>query len=165
MDCSWRLERRGEWSDYPVGVLWALGQEGVEVGGFSMTLWGDVPLGAGLSSSASVEVATAMALLDYAGVELPVERIATLCRTGRERICGGEDGDDGPVCGDWGGGAPGDAAGLRAMTFELLPLPEDVRVVICNSMVKHRLADVAGYGDRRGEVEAGQAVLRRAAGD
>jgi galactokinase len=35
-----------------------------------------------------------------------------------------------------------------------------VRVVICNSMVRHRLADVAGYGDRRGEVEAGQAVLR-----
>src|SRR5271155_4986666 len=39
------VDRRGAWSDYPVGVLWALGQEGIRVGGFSMTLWGDVPLG------------------------------------------------------------------------------------------------------------------------
>src|SRR5271154_3076590 len=53
----------GNWSDYPAGVLWSLGKEGVAVGGFNMSLVGDVPLGAGLSSSASVEVATAMALL------------------------------------------------------------------------------------------------------
>ena len=68
------LDRRGHWSDSPVGVLWALREAGVAVGGFSMTLWGDVPLGAGLSSSASVEVATAMALLDLAGAELPIEQ-------------------------------------------------------------------------------------------
>ncbi len=154
------LGRRREWSDYPAGVLWALAQDGVEVGGFSMTLWGDVPLGAGLSSSASVEVATAMALLDYAGVELPVERIATLCRRAENEYVGAKTGimDQFVVT-----GAVARRAMLldcRALTFELLPLPEDVRVVICNSMVKHRLADVAGYGDRRGEVEMGQAVLR-----
>src|ERR1700749_4345330 len=39
---------RGHWSDYPAGVLWALQQEGVAVGGFSLSLKGDVPLGAGL---------------------------------------------------------------------------------------------------------------------
>jgi galactokinase len=49
----------------------------------------------------------------------------------------------------------------RAMTFDLLPLPEDVRVVICNSMVKHR-HDEGEYGNRRDEVEAGQAVMRQA---
>src|SRR5215469_8752549 len=70
------VERRATWSDYPVGVLWALGCEGIGVGGFSMSLWGDVPLGAGLSSSASVCVATAVALLDYAETSLPVHEIA-----------------------------------------------------------------------------------------
>ena len=45
-----------------------------------MSLTGDVPLGAGFSSSASVEVATAMALLGLAAVELPLEKVATLCR-------------------------------------------------------------------------------------
>src|SRR5580698_4216362 len=54
---------RGHWSDYPAGVLWSLLQEGIVPGGFSMSLAGDVPLGAGLSSSASVEVAPALAML------------------------------------------------------------------------------------------------------
>jgi galactokinase len=154
------LDGRGEWSDYPAGVVWALLQEGVSVSGFNMTLWGNVPLGAGLSSSASVEVATAMALLDAAGVELPIERLANVCRRAENEFVGAKTGimDQFVVA-----GAVVHRAMLldcRAMTFELLPLPEDVRVVICNSMVKHRLADVAGYGDRRGEVEAGQAVIR-----
>ncbi|WP_433965586.1 galactokinase family protein [Tunturiibacter gelidiferens] len=67
------LERTpvGRWSDYPAGVLWALQQQNIAVDGFSMTLAGDVPLGAGLSSSASVEVATALGLLAQAGATLP----------------------------------------------------------------------------------------------
>jgi galactokinase len=48
----------------------------------------------------------------------------------------------------------------RSLGFELLPLPEQVRVVICNSMVKHAVA-TGEYGNRRDEVEAGQAVLRQ----
>lgn len=150
----------GEWSDYPAGVVWSLGQDGIRVDGFSMTLLGDVPLGAGLSSSASVEVATAMALLDMVGVELPIEQLTNVCRRAENDFVGAKTGimDQFIVA----GGVAHRAMLLdcRTMTFELLPLPEDVRVVICNSMVKHRLADVAGYGDRRGEVEAGQAVVR-----
>jgi galactokinase len=152
---------RGEWSDYPVGVWWALQQEGVAVDGFSLTLWGDVPLGAGLSSSASVEVATAMALLDFAEMELPIGKLANACRRAENEYVGAKTGimDQFVVA-----GAVAHRAMLldcRSLEFELLPLPDDVRVVICNSMVKHRLADVGGYGDRRGEVEAGQEVLRR----
>src|SRR6202045_4864395 len=45
----------GSWPDYPSGGLWSLREEGVVVGGFNLSLAGDVPLGAGLSSSASVE--------------------------------------------------------------------------------------------------------------
>src|SRR5580700_4013287 len=52
--------RAKSWSDYPAVVLWALRERGVPIeNGFSLTIVGDVPLGAGLSSSASVEVATA----------------------------------------------------------------------------------------------------------
>jgi galactokinase len=55
--------RAKSWPDYPAGVLWALREKGVDVSsGFSMTIVGNVPLGAGLSSSASVEVATAFAV-------------------------------------------------------------------------------------------------------
>src|SRR5947209_7094075 len=69
------------WADYPVGVLWALREHGVPVAdGFSMTIVGDVPLGAGLSSSASIEVATAFAVLGATSFEMPLPEIAQLCR-------------------------------------------------------------------------------------
>src|SRR5882757_5158356 len=156
------LERtpRGHWSDYAAGVLWSLRQEGIEVGGFSMSLAGDVPLGAGLSSSASIEVAVAMALLGLAGKELPLKTIATLCRRAENEYVGAKTGimDQFIVAG--GVAHRTMMLDCRSLEYELLPLPEQVRVVICNSMVKHELA-TGEYGDRSDEVEAGQAVLRR----
>jgi galactokinase len=151
----------GSWSDYPAGVLWSLlRKEGVAVGGFNMSLAGDVPLGAGLSSSASVEVATAMALLGHAGVELPLEKVATLCRRAENEYVGAKSGimDQFAVAGCVANRAM--LLDCRSLEYELLPLPDQVRVVICNSMVKHAVA-TGEYGDRSTEVEAGQAVLQR----
>ena len=150
----------GSWSDYPAGVLWSLLEEGVAVGGFNLSLEGDVPLGAGLSSSASVEVATAMALLGHAGVELPLEKVATLCRRAENEYVGAKSGimDQFAVAGCVANRAM--LLDCRSLEYELLPLPDEVRVVICNSMVKHAVA-TGEYGDRSAEVEAGQAVLRR----
>jgi galactokinase len=157
---SLRREPRGHWSDYPTGVLWSLQQQGIAVGGFSMSLAGDVPLGAGLSSSASVEVATATALLGQAAVSLPLEKIATLCRRAENEYVGAKSGimDQFVVTGGVANRAM--LIDCRSLTYELLPLPQQVRVVICNSMVKHQVA-TGEYGDRRDEVEAGQAVLRQ----
>jgi len=150
----------GSWSDYPAGVLWSLRKEEVAVGGFNMSLAGDVPLGAGLSSSASVEVATAMALLGHAGAELPLEKVATLCRRAENEYVGAKSGimDQFAVSGSVANRAM--LLDCRSLGYELLPLPDQVRVVICNSMVKHAVA-TGEYGDRSSEVEAGQAVLRR----
>jgi galactokinase len=150
----------GNWSDYPAGVLWSLGEEGVAVPGFSMSLAGDVPLGAGLSSSASVEVATAMALLGHAEKELPLEKVATLCRRAENQYVGAKSGimDQFAVAGCVANRAM--LLDCRSLEFQLLPLPDQVRVVICNSMVKHAVA-TGEYGDRSAEVEAGQAVLRQ----
>jgi galactokinase len=157
---SLKAAPRDHWSDYPAGVLWALQQENISLDGFSMTLTGDVPLGAGLSSSASVEVATAMALQHHAGVRFPLEKLATLCRRAENDYVGAKCGimDQFVVA-----GAVAHRAMLldcRSLTFDLLPLPEHIRVVICNSMVKHAVA-TGEYGDRRDEVETGQAVLQR----
>ena len=154
---------RGHWSDYPAGVLWSLRQEGVEIPGFSMSLEGDVPLGAGLSSSASVEVVTAVALLDRAGVTLPLEKVATLCRRAENEYVGAKSGimDQFVVAGAVAHRAM--MLDCRSLEFELLPLPEAVRVVICNSMVKHSVA-TGGYGDRSDEVAAGQAALQKEKG-
>jgi galactokinase len=151
---------KGHWSDYSAGVLWALREAGVAVGGFEMTLGGDVPLGAGLSSSAALEVATAVALLDQAGKVLPLEEIARLCRRAENEYVGAKSGmmDQFIVAG--GVAARAMLLDCRSGAYELLPLPGAVKVVICNSMVKHAVA-TGEYGDRRDEVEAGQAVVVR----
>lgn len=151
---------QGHWSDYPLGVVWSLAQEGIAVSGFSMSISGNVPVGAGLSSSASLEVATAMALLAHAGKELPLKTVATLCRRTENEFVGAKSGimDQFIVA----GGVAGRVMLLdcRSLEFELLPLPAEVRVVVCNSMVQHQHAG-GEYGDRSDEVTAGQEVLRR----
>jgi galactokinase len=73
---------RKHWSDYPMGVAWSLAQEDVPIRGFELSIEGNVPLGAGLSSSASIEVATAFALLELAGASLPLATIALAFRGG-----------------------------------------------------------------------------------
>jgi len=157
---SLHVAPQGHWSDYPAGVLWSLAQAGVSMSGFAMSIGGDVPLGAGLSSSASVEVATAMALLGHAGVILSLEEVATLCRRAENEYVGAKSGimDQFIVT----GGVAGRAMLLdcRSLAYTMLPLPASVKVVVCNSMVKHAHAD-GEYGNRRDEVEAGQAVVVR----
>ena len=59
------------WSDYPMGVVSILAGEGHKIPGFSLSIWSDVPLGSGLSSSAAIEVATALAVLSLVGASYP----------------------------------------------------------------------------------------------
>ena len=150
----------GRWSDYPLGVVWSLREAGIEVPPFSMVIAGDVPLGAGLSSSASIEIATALAVLAYAGKDLPLEQLAVLCRRAENEFVGAKSGimDQFIVAG--GVADRSMMLDCRSLDFDLLPLPAEARVVICNSMVKHQIA-AGEYGSRRDEVEAGQEALRR----
>ena len=105
-----------------------------------------------------------MALLDDAGVALSLPKIATLCRRAENEYVGAKSGimDQFIVA----GGVAHRAMLLdcRSLEYELLPLPPQVRVVICNSMVKHQVV-TGEYGDRRDEVEAGQSALRKERSD
>ncbi len=152
----------GDWSDYPVGVLQQLQMRGVKLPPFELTLSGDVPLGAGLSSSASVEVVTAIALLAHAGMELPEAEIATLCRAAENDFVGSPCGimDQFVVTAAKAGNAL--LLNTGDLTYELLPMNTGplaaCRVVVVNSMIKHSIAG-GDYGKRREEVEAGQRSL------
>lgn len=151
---------RGHWSDYGMGVVWSLAKDEIKTTGFNLSVEGNVPLGSGLSSSASIEVAVAMALLSLAEREIPGEKIATICRRAENDFVGAPSGimDQFVIT-----NAVAEKALLldcRSLEFYLLPLRPDVRIVIANSMVKHSIAEGA-YRDRREEVEAGQAVLSK----
>lgn len=158
-----RSSRVGDWSDYPVGVLRELQQRGVTPPPFELHLSGDVPLGAGLSSSASIEVATAIALLSHSNATLPAQVIATLCQRAENNYVGSPCGimDQFVVT-----AAKANHALLlntRDLTYELLQMNKgelaNCRIVVANSGVKHSIAG-GDYGVRRREVEAGQAKLR-----
>ncbi len=154
--------RAKSWSDYPAGVLWALKEKGINIGcGFSMTIVGDVPLGAGLSSSASVEVATAFAVLGALGVQMPLAEIALLCQRAENGFVGANVGimDQFVIC--CGQQDHAVMIDTRFLTYTLAPIPSDVRIVICNSMVKHALADGGGYNTRRAQMEAGLHILQQ----
>jgi galactokinase len=151
---------RQHWSDYPMGVAWSLAQEGVRLGGYELSLEGNVPLGAGLSSSASIEVATAMALLKMAGSSLPLATVALACQRAENAFVGARSGimDQFIAC----AGEQDHALMLdtRSLEYRLLPIPAHVRLIICNSMVKHEHAG-GQYNVRREEVEEGTRILHR----
>jgi galactokinase len=154
--------RSKTWTDYPAGVLWALREKGIPVeDGFSLTIVGNVPLGAGLSSSASVEVCTAFAVLGILNIALPLSEIALLCQRAENAFVGANVGimDQFVIC----CGQQDNAVMIdtRFLAYTLVPIPPTVRIVICNSMVKHTLADGGGYNTRRAEMEAGLHILQK----
>jgi galactokinase len=153
-------EPRRHWSDYPIGVLWSLRERGIACKGFSLALRGNVPQGAGLSSSASVEVATALALLNHAGVTLPMPEVARLCQRAENGFVGAQCGIMDQFVSCCGQQDHALLLDCRTLDYELLPLPTTVRLVICNTMVKHSNAS-GGYNSRRADVEAALQILRR----
>lgn len=151
----------GHWSDYPVSVLWSLRQRGIHCGGFDMTLAGDVPIGAGLSSSASIEVAVTVAVLASLRREMPKPEIARLCKFAENNFIGAQSGIMDPFASCCGVAGHALMLDCRTLDYELLPLPEEVAIVICNSMVKHSVSDGSLYNERRAEVEAGLKILHK----
>jgi galactokinase len=152
-------QRIRHWSDYPVGVLTVLGADGVRVPGFSLTLNGDVPEGAGLSSSAAACVSTIAALLSLTEARIPLPRLAQLCQRAENTYVGASTGimDQFIAC----CGAQDHALLLdcRSLDYRLAPIPADVSLVISNTMVKHSHAG-GEYNTRRAEVEEGTRILR-----
>ena len=147
------------WSDYPLGVVSVLREAGVAIPSFNLTLNGDVPIGAGLSSSASIEVASMVAILSLTTADIPMAQVAQLCQRAENEFVGARVGimDQFIAC----CGAEDHALLLdcRSLEYRLAPIPSHLSLVIANSMVKHSHAG-GEYNTRRSEVEEGTALLR-----
>ncbi len=153
------------WVDYPVGVLYELQLLGIHPPPFHLHLEGNVPFGAGLSSSASVEIASCLAILHHARTSLSGNEVALLCRRAENNFVGSPCGimDQFVIT-----AAKANHAMLlhtRDLQFEQLPLGEgglrDTLILICNSAAKHSVA-TGEYGTRRGEAEEGQSAICKA---
>ena len=158
-------ERHGNWGDYPQGVVREFQKLGHKLTGFDAVLAGNVPLGAGLSSSAAVEMAVGRSLLELNEVEMSGPDLALLGQRAENQFVGVN-------CGIMdqfvsGNASEGHALFLdcRDLSYENIPLAsEGIRIVICNSGVTRGLTESA-YNDRRGSGEEGVAQLSKATGN
>lgn len=153
------MDRQGHWSGYCIGTAWSLREEGIELPAAALTITGNVPQGAGLSSSASLEVATTTALLALAGRTLTGKQIAQVCQRAENDYVGAPVGIMDQFVSANGKAGSALILDTRALTFDLAPIPAHLRLIIANSMVKHSLADGGAYATRRREVEEGTAAL------
>jgi UDPglucose--hexose-1-phosphate uridylyltransferase len=148
------------WSNYVRGVLWALQRAGVAVGAMDLAFGGTLPQGAGLASSAALEVATALAASALAGVEMGVPRLARTCQQAENEFVGVQCGIMDPFVSLAARAGHALFLDCRSLECEHIPLALGEHVVaICHSGVKHALPG-SEYNLRRRQCQAGVEVLR-----
>jgi galactokinase len=152
----------GHWSDYVRGVAAMLERAGHRVEGAALRIRSDVPMGAGLSSSAAIEVACALALLRDAAMERTA--LAKLCQRAENEFVGVRCGimDQFIACHARAGHAL--LLDCRTLDHRFVAVPRDVKLVIANTMVRHSLA-AGEYNLRRAECEEGAAYFGRSLRD
>ncbi|QUH01993.1 galactokinase [Saccharopolyspora erythraea] len=149
------------WAAHPAGVVWALREDGHDIDGLDLLIDGDVPLGAGLSSSAALACATALAVTHMHGVELDRPAIARLAQRAENDFAG-------MPCGILDQSASllpraGHALFLdtRTLRAEHVPLDlaaHDLELLVINTRTRHRHVD-GEYADRRRTCEHAASTL------
>lgn len=159
-DLSYHAEYN--WANYPLGVVWAFAEKGYTLDtGFDMVIWGNIPNGSGLSSSASLEVLTGVILRDLYNIDaLTMTDLALIGQYSENNF-------NGCNCGimDQFAVAMGKADNAifldtSTLKFEYAPVKlKDAKIIITNSKVKHSLVDSA-YNTRRQECADALAALQ-----
>ena len=149
-----------QWSDFVRGVAAVLQGHGKQLAGANLIIEGQVPMGAGLSSSASLEVAIALALLRAAQTEVAPLDLVKICQRAEHEYVGTRCGIMDQFIAVFGQSGHALMIDCRTLQSEALNIPADARLVICNSMVKHNHA-AGEYNRRRADCETGVSILRR----
>lgn len=150
--------REGNWADYPRGVAWALGERNFSLSGLNAVLTSDVPIGAGLSSSAAVEVAFAWAWRALS--DLPLERteVALLCQRAENEYVGVRCGIMDQMASVWGRAGYAILLDCRTLEVNHVPIPAGVAIVVADTLVRRELA-ASEYNRRRRECEEAVRIL------
>jgi galactokinase len=147
-----------DWLSYVAGVAWAFQEQGLPTRGLDVVVDGDVPIGAGLSSSAALELATARALASAASVPWDAVRMAKLCQRAENRYVGMNCG----IMDQFASAACEEGRALlldcRSLETRGVPVPERAAVVVMDTGARRALAGSA-YNDRRAACERVVAAL------
>nr|WP_205864355.1 galactokinase [Planosporangium mesophilum] len=154
-----------DWAAYVAGVVWALREAGVDVPAARITIASDVPVGAGLSSSAAIECAVMAALVDLAGASVPDQKLVRLAQRAENEYVGAPTGIMDQSASTLS--RAGHALFLDCRTLDVEHIPFDVAaaglaVLVVNTNAPHRHVD-GEYANRRAACEAAARVLGVAA--
>lgn len=150
------------WANYPLGVVWAFKEKGHTItSGFDMVIWGNIPNGSGLSSSASLEVLTGVILTDLFEIkELSMTDLALIGQYSENNFNGCNCGIMDQFAVAMGKKDHAIFLDTSDLSYEYAPCVLDgAKIVITNSKVKHSLVDSA-YNDRRNECAAALKALQ-----
>ncbi len=163
-----RVRRTGpQWIDYVLGVAWALQEHGVPLRGAEMLIQSEVPMGAGLSSSAALEVVVALAFSSQVDAKVDNITLAKICQRAENEYVGMRCGIMDQFASVLGRAGHALMIDCRSLDYTLVPLGpraadvhQHAQIVICNTMVRHSLAG-SMYNRRREECEEGVQALAR----
>jgi galactokinase len=162
---EFNLDRLGgppkkHWTDYVRGVAAVLRDEGYPLKGADLLIDGQVPIGSGLSSSASIEVSSALALTSLGGITVPLGTLARLCQRAENAYTGARCGIMDQFVSCFGRQDQALLLDCRSLEMTYLALPPNVGLVICNTMVRHELA-AGEYNERRASCERSIEAIRK----
>lgn len=150
------------WTNYPKGVMWAFEKRGMKISyGLDILIYGDIPNGSGLSSSASLEVLTGLILKETYGFDVSMVDIALIGQDSENNFNGCNCGIMDQFASAMGKKDNAIFLDTNTLKYEYAPVVlEDAKIVITNSKVKHSLVDSA-YNDRRNECEQALKELQK----
>lgn len=162
--CSFEIggpQPEAQWASYFYGVIEEMRKRGAVVGGFDAVFGGDVPLGAGMSSSAALESCVGTALNTLFSLGFTKEELAKIGQMTEHHYIGVRCGIMDQFASIFGQQGKVVRLDCRSLEYTLVPFhPEGIEIVLIDTMVKHTLAS-SEYNVRRAQCEAGVAVIKK----
>lgn len=153
--------KKGHWATYVMGMCALLNQAGYPLRNFDLVLGGDIPIGAGLSSSAALSVAVGVALSDLFSFHIPKKNLALYAQKAEQLFAGVNCGIMDPYASLFGVENHALLLDCRSLTHQEVEIPlGEYRFLLVNSKVSHALASSA-YNQRRAACEESVAILQK----
>jgi galactokinase len=148
-----RFRKEDRWANYPKAIIAQFTERGHPLGGMDITIHGDIPQGAGLSSSSALEVATALAIQDLNGIDMGREDLAKLAQKAENEFVGVKSGIMDQFISRMAKEGHAMLLDTRFLSYHYVPLSlKGVKILLTNSKVPHGLAD-SEHNKRREECQ------------
>jgi len=145
-------DEQANWRNYPRGVAWVIQQNGIELKGIDAVVASDIPIGAGLSSSAAIEVGFALTFLHFVQVDVPRPTLAQWCQLAEHKFAGVQCGIMDQMIVLLGKENHALLLDCRDLSHQLVPLPSGIVFVVADTGVPRSLA-ASEYNIRRRQCE------------